>query len=416
MSDHTTGWGIGPGPDYQALAGRFRPVFQRIREAAVSRDLQRRLPHEEVAWLREAGFSRVRLPLASGGAGATLPQLFALLIELGAADSNVVNAVRAHLGFVEDLLNAGDSPWRARWLPRVAEGALIGSGHSETGGNQQGAFNTRLEQRGGRWLLNGRKFYTTGSLFAQWIQVVVDDADGGLRHLLVPTDAAGVQVLDDWDGFGQALTASGTAVFHDVEIRPEWINPEQARFPYAAGFYQLVHLATLAGIARAAADDVAQRVRLRDRSYSHGNTARVSQDPQILQVVGQTRSAAYGAAAVMRQVAEAQQQLHRLQLQGAAGSPQAQALATDANIELNQAVPVVSGLVLDATTRLFDALGSSAALRSEGLDRYWRNARTIASHNPRVYRERIVGDYAVNGSVPPLSYRVGSTGQPAVPA
>ena len=42
-----------------------------------------------------------------------------------------------------------------------------------------------------------------------------------------------------------------------------------------------------------------------------------------------------------------------------------------------------------------------------GLDRYWRNARTISSHNPRVYRDRIVGDFAVNGTTPPPQYRVG---------
>lgn len=55
-----------------------------------------------------------------------------------------------------------------------------------------------------------------------------------------------------------------------------------------------------------------------------------------------------------------------------------------ANIEVSQTVTVVTDLVLDATTRLFDALGASAAKREHGLDRHWRSARTLASHNPRV--------------------------------
>jgi alkylation response protein AidB-like acyl-CoA dehydrogenase len=77
------------------------------------------------------------------------------------------------------------------------------------------------------------------------------------------------------------------------------------------------------------------------------------------------------------------------------------------DLEIDQAVTTVTDLVLDATTRLFDALGASAADRANGLDRHWRNARTITSHNPRVYRSRIVGDFAVNGKWPPGAYRVG---------
>jgi len=59
---------------------------------------------------------------------------------------------------------------------------------------------------------------------------------------------------------------------------------------------------------------------------------------------------------------------------------------------------VVSDLILGALTLLFDALGASATSRRHSLDRYWRNARTLASHNPRIYKDRIVGDFAVNGT------------------
>jgi hypothetical protein len=53
-------------------------------------------------------------------------------------------------------------------------------------------------------------------------------------------------------------------------------------------------------------------------------------------------------------------------------------------------------------------LGASSAARNLALDRYWRNARTITNHNPRVYRDRIVGDFAVNGTPPPGQYRIGT--------
>jgi len=56
-----------------------------------------------------------RLPVEHGGAGVTLPELFALLIELGEADSNLVQALRGHMGFVEGLLNSDDPARRSRW-------------------------------------------------------------------------------------------------------------------------------------------------------------------------------------------------------------------------------------------------------------------------------------------------------------
>lgn len=92
-----------------------------------------------------------------------------------------------------------------------------------------------------------------------------------------------------------------------------------------------------------------------------------------------------------------------------ANLPEAEAHAINvaADIELAQAQCVLTGLVLDAGTILFDALGASATSRRHALDRHWRNARTIASHNPRIFKDRVVGDYAVNGTEPPFQWKIG---------
>lgn len=118
------------------------------------------------------------------------------------------------------------------------------------------------------------------------------------------------------------------------------------------------------------------------------------------------RGQAYSAGAIVLHVAHALQRAHVTQQTGDEAA--AARTAAMAELEVNQAVTVISSLVLEATTVLFDALGASAARRSQGLDRHWRNARTITSHNPRIYRERILGDYAVNGTLPPGQYRVGT--------
>src|SRR3954470_43220 len=126
-------------PTWEQLAARFRPIFARIAEGAVAREQTRTLAYEPVAWLREAGFGYVRIPKAYGGLGATIPQFFRLLIELGEADSNVSHLFRGHFSFLEARLNIPEPASHARWFSLVAKGAVLGYAMAErtehTGGS-----------------------------------------------------------------------------------------------------------------------------------------------------------------------------------------------------------------------------------------------------------------------------------------
>ena len=64
--------------------------------------------------------------------------------------------------------------------------------------------------------------------------------------------------------------------------------------------------------------------------------------------------------------------------------------------------------VLNAATRLFDVGGASAVQEDRRLDRHWRNARTLASHNPVIFKARVVGDHALNGTTPGFYWSVGT--------
>lgn len=391
-------------PQYAALAAEFRPIFARIREGAQAREQQRELLFEPLQWLKDVRFGALRVPVEAGGYGATLPQFFALLTELSAADSNVTQALRGHFGFVESVLTSTDSEKKQRWFARLEQGQWVGNAWSEPGEAKQGTFSTRIEREGDHYRLNGTKYYTTGSLYADWINTGVSDEQGVWVNVVVDRHAGGVTVEDDWDGFGQRLTASGTTHFRHVPVSAEELTRHEAATSLDPAFYQLVHLATLTGIGHAAAQDVAGAVRARKRTYSHGNASRAAQDPQILQVVGEVYSAVYGANAIVAQGARALQRASE-----AAGKGEAADRANQqAELDIAQAQTVVSALILDAVTHLFDALGASATASVQGLDRYWRNARTLVSHNPRVYKARIVGDYAVNGTAPGYQWRIGT--------
>ena len=75
-----------------------------------------------------------------------------------------------------------------------------------------------------------------------------------------------------------------------------------------------------------------------------------------------------------------------------------------AAIAVYEAQLTVTDAALQASTLLFDALSSSALAEDRALDRHWRNARTVASHNPRVYKARLVGDWHLNGADPSAAF------------
>lgn len=405
MSQIDLAWGEGPSPRYETLADQFRPLFAEIAAGAVTRETQRILPHAEIERLKRARFGALRLPEAEGGFGATLPEFFNLLIELSAAESNITQALRGHFGLVEDVVNARQGKDRTRWAERFARGEIAGNAWTEIGKAGQAAFSTRVSEKDGGLVVNGQKFYTTGSLFADWVDVGATGLDGAGVVLQVRRDDPGVEIVDDWDGFGQKLTASGTTILTDAKVDPADIVKEGDKFRYSAAFYQAVHLATLSGIGRALADTAAKLVAQRERHFSNSSGPRASQDPQVLQVIGRIRGNAYTAGAIVLQVARALERAHQARFGGDdAAEEQANAIA---ELETSQAVTVVTDLVLEASTIVFDTLGASATRTGLALDRFWRNARTLASHNPRIYKDRIVGDYAVNGTPPPYQWRIG---------
>lgn len=397
---------LSTGTDYESLAARFRPIFQRIAEGAVERERNRTLPHEQIGWLKQAGFGAVRVPTEFGGAGASLPQLFQLLIELAEADSNIPQALRGHFAFVEDRLNAHANASQEVWFKRFVAGDLVGCAWTEIGSVKIGDVLTRVSRKGDKWVVNGTKYYSTGSIFSDWIDLFARrDDTGGDVIAAISTHQPGVKQSDDWDGFGQRTTGSGTSVFEDAVVEEENIIDFATRFKYQTAFYQLVLLAVLAGSGRAAVRDFAAEVGKRTRIFSHGNAPAVSQDPQVLQVIGKASGQVYAAEAATLRAALTAQRAYESRFGGdAEAERQANIFA---ELESAQAQVAVAELVLRATTDLFNALGTSGTSTAKQLDRHWRNARTAASHNPLIYKERIIGDWEVNGSEPPYVWQIG---------
>ncbi|WP_431145537.1 acyl-CoA dehydrogenase family protein [Pseudomonas alvandae] len=397
---------LSTGTDYETLAERFRPIFARIQAGALEREQSRSLPFEQVKWLKEAGFGAVRIPVEFGGAGASLPQLLHLLIELAEADSNLPQALRGHFAFVEDRLNAHASSPQDVWFKRFVDGDLVGNAWTEIGAVKLGQVITRVSRQGGQWVANGTKYYSTGSIFADWIDLYAQRDDNGADVIAaVNVHQPGVKQSDDWDGFGQRTTGSGTSVFENAVVEAENLIDFSTRFKYQTAFYQLVLLAVQTGAGRAAVQDFSEHVRQRTRVFSTGNASEVSQDVQVQQVIGKASAQVYAAEATTLRAASASQRAYERRFgQDTEAEHTANILA---ELESAQAQVVVADLTLRATSDLFNALGASATSTGKALDRHWRNARTAASHNPLIYKERIIGDWEINGTEPPYVWQIG---------
>jgi alkylation response protein AidB-like acyl-CoA dehydrogenase len=393
---------------FDALAARFRPIFDSIAAGAVLRETERILPFDEVEQLKRAGFGALRVPAEFGGDDVSLVDLFKLLIELGEADSNLPQLLRGHVAFVETQRGLPASPVRDEWLRSIASRDIL-FGNAQAERSDTSTQSTTLERRDGRLVLNGRKYYSTGTLFADWVWSGAQ-IDGEFVAFAVKADAPGVTRIDDWDGFGQRLTGSGTTIYDEVEIDPDhvlpWDENDAVRpLAYTLALYQLILLASLAGIGRAVLRDAVDFVRPRTRTFGIPGTSSPRDEPLVQRVVGRLASIRF---AVEASVVEAVRRVEEVDVSRRGDDSDEEQYYT-ALVAVFEAQQVVIDLVQQATTQVFEVGGASATSVDHALDRFWRNARTISSHNPAIYREKAIGDFYLNGTLPKSQLQLART-------
>lgn len=388
------------GPPAERLA-RLTPVVDALRETDAAAERDRVLQYDAVAAIRETGVLALRVPVRYGGPGGSVREVLTAVIRIARGSSNVAQALRPHFGFTERLLsNRALEAERQEWFPRVNTGIIVGNAITDAKGKAPaGSDATLLADGGGVLRLNGYKFYSTGTLFADLIAVSATDAEGRDLQAVVPADRAGVELFDDWDGFGQRTTASGGTRFTDVEVLPHEVTTvsDGKHLGHSTAFLQLYLAAVAAGIAAAARDDAIWYVRTKARPAAHSLADTAAGDPFTLHTLGEISASASAAEALVLNAADA---IDALVDGGRYNDPDELARVA---VVVAEAQLVAERLALTVAERLFDTGGASATARALNLDRHWRNVRTVSTHNPLAYKAYVAGNYAANEIWPPAN-------------
>jgi alkylation response protein AidB-like acyl-CoA dehydrogenase len=378
------------------LYDRAQRILPAIAAGAAQRERDRELPHAHIRHLARAQLLTFRVPVGHAGPGASVAETFQFVIDLAAADSNIAQACRPGFAFVEGLLAHGAAEDRDRWFPRAMAGDVFGNAGWEIGG-ANGEVRARITRDGDRFTANGTKFHGAGALYADWISATAVDDDGELVSFVIPRGRPGLELFDDFDGVGQRLTGDGTTNLNNVTVYPEEIRRRDGhgrRSPVTA-FLQLYLGAVAAGIARAAMTDAVLFARTRARPIAHGTAERGVDDPYVRHAVGEISAYAYAAEAVVLRAAAAIDRAWDADLRAN--------LLTAASVEVAQAQFFATDAAMRAGELVFDVGGGSGTAQVHNLDRHWRNARTVANHDPRAWKAAAVGAYRLTGAEPPSS-------------
>jgi len=382
-------------------------LAQTLTQGAIVRDLDRVMPYAEAQTLRGMGLQTARVPRRYGGPESTFVEFAQMMMHLGEGDPNLAQMLQPHFVLLDWLAIDGSEAQRRRYYADVMNGHIITNALGERGGKTPGDFNASLRKDGGKYRLNGVKFYCTGSLIADQFYVIARPEDGSHAIAIVPKDRRGVEVIDDWDGMGQRTTSSGTVKLDDVEVDVEEIMPlplHGKKRSYLGAASQIAHAAIDAGIALAALKDGVAYGRTKARPVADAGVDRATDDPYVQQAVGQMSVVAHAAEAMVLRGAGVLDQVlaTHTKLSGVA-LEQAYARASIAVAEAKSAANDAS---LQVSEMMFRVAGASSTLRKYGLDRHWRNARTHTTHDPVAYKYRAIGQFMLSDTLPPISTKI----------
>ncbi len=357
------------------------------------------LPHRQAAILSQSGITAITVPREFGGIGASVKTVVETVRIISTADGGVGQLLQIHNVMVRGLYTGFAPEIRDRLVRDVLAGKRFGNALAEVGGKNKFDHKTFAERRAdGKLILNGSKFYATGSYLAEWISLSAGSADGGI-NILLNRHTPGLDLVDDWRAFGQQNSVSGTVRFKDIEVDERFV-PKRPVGPggmprTGLTWPQILHAAIDTGIARGALEAATAHLRNNTRPWVDAAVDRAADEPHIIKTVGEYAVAVRSAEALLAYAADQFDQ-HKV-------DPDNKALQDELILAVATARAASDHASLHVSSDMFALLGANASLNQWNLDRFWRNARVHTTHDPIRWRLHHVGNYYLNG-VDPAEY------------
>ncbi|WP_377292588.1 acyl-CoA dehydrogenase family protein [Rhizobium sp. SG2393] len=379
------------------LFARAEAISADLARRGAALDAEGRPPVAEIATLKAEGLLSALHPASIGGGGLDWVDGLRLVRILARGESSIGQLLGYHFVNSQYLYWATEDTDRARDLgvETVSKQLYWGA-----------AVNPRdpgltLTRDGDHYRLNGRKTFSTGAHVSDRINASAAFGDQ-VAQLILPTDRPGYVANDDWDNIGQRLSDSGSVEFRDFPVyESDFLLPLQSPgatpgvlSTFNTPLIQLVFVNFYLGTAEGALAAATDYVRTTTRPWVTSGVERASEDPYVLERIGEFRAALKATAALADAAAAS------VQAALAKGRAVTARERGEAAIEAYAAKVNATHVSLDVTARVFELTGARSTASHYRFDRYWRNVRTHTLHDPVFYKAREVGDFALNDRIP----------------
>ncbi|OWP51137.1 SfnB family sulfur acquisition oxidoreductase [Pseudomonas nitroreducens] len=380
--------------DAQAIEAAHE-VARLAKPGAAARDRERALPWRELEHFTALGLGGISIPREYGGAQvsyATVAEVFRVIC---AADPALGQIPQNQFGLLKAIDNVASDAQKRVLFGGVLNGRRIGNAGPERNTRNTLELKARLVRDGEHFRVSGEKFYSTGALFAHWVAVKAVDEEGRAVMGFVERGVEGLRIVDDWSGFGQRTTASGTVLLDNAPVSGSLVihNGRLADVPNIQGAVsQLIQAAIDAGIAANALEDAIDFIRTRTRPFIDANVEHASEEHFTVAEIGRLQVELHAAEALLERAGHV--------LDEVSARPIDDESAARASIAVAEAKVLTTEISLAASEKLFELAGSRATLAEFNLDRHWRNARVHTLHDPVRWKVQAVGAYHLNGARP----------------
>jgi alkylation response protein AidB-like acyl-CoA dehydrogenase len=215
-----------PTDEAEEIVALARDVAAReLRPKADKYEAEHRFPREVFTKLGELGLLAMSLPEEWGGGGLPYEVYLQALEEIGAAWASVGVGVSVHGMSCWALASFGTDEQKARWLPDMLGGSLLGGYclSEADAGSDPNAMRTSAKRDGALYRVSGAKAWVTHGGEADFYTLFARTAQGsrGISCFLAPGRSDGLESQPPERKMGMTASTTATLTFDAVEIEAD---------------------------------------------------------------------------------------------------------------------------------------------------------------------------------------------------